>query len=181
MVISRLAQHLASHLSVGGVVGFAVQFVAVFWVWNAFTYYTERFESDGLENRLFAFLAMVPVAGLAMFGEYGLGTTYVGFALAYLLARSVNIASWVRAGVHVRVFRPVAVRFLTGFAVAAALILVSLGTSGTMRVVLFALAVSIDIATPYFTVAQLSALPRLSTSKFPSVSDCLRSSCWASR
>ena len=83
VVISRLAHHLAGHLDVDGVVTFAVQFLAVFWVWNGFTYYAERFESDGLENRLFAFLAIVPVAGLAVFGEEGLDATYVGFALAY--------------------------------------------------------------------------------------------------
>ncbi len=53
VMIARLAHHLAGHLDVAGVLIFAVQFLAVFWVWNAFTYYTERFESDGLENRLF--------------------------------------------------------------------------------------------------------------------------------
>lgn len=167
VVIARLAHHLAGHLDVEGVVTFAVQFLAVFWVWNAFTYYTERFESDGLENRLFAFLAIVPVAGLAVFGEEGLGATYVGFALAYLLARAVNQIGWARAGVHVPVFRPVAARFLAGYAVVTAVILASFAATGTARVVLFTLAVVLDIATPYFTIAQQSGLPQLSTSKFP--------------
>lgn len=167
VVISRLAHHLAGHLDAAGVVTFVVQFLAVFWVWNAFTYYTERFESDGLENRLFAFLAIVPVAGLAVFGEEGLGATYVGFALAYLLARAVNQIGWARAGVHVPVFRPVAARFLAGYTVVTAVILASFAATGTARVALFALAVVLDIATPYFTVGQQSALPRLSTSKFP--------------
>ena len=167
VVISRLAHHLAGHIDPGGIVTFAVQFLAVFWVWNSFTYYTERFESDGLENRLFTFLAIVPVAGLAVFGEQGLGATYPGFALAYLLARAVNQAGWVRAGLHVPVFRPVAARFLIGYAVVVALILASLPMTGSARVALFTLAVVVDIATPYFTVAQQSALPRLSTSKFP--------------
>ena len=36
VVIARLAHHL----DVAGVLTFAVQFLAVFWVWNAFTYYT---------------------------------------------------------------------------------------------------------------------------------------------
>jgi len=167
VVISRLAHHLAGHVGVEGVVTFTVQFLAVFWVWNAFTYYAERFESEGLENRLFTFLAIVPVAGLAVFGEEGLGATYIGFALAYLLARAVNQMEWVRAGVHVPAFRPIAARFLVGYTVAIVVILVSFTTSGAMRVALFALAVLVEIATPYFTVAQQSALPRLSTSKFP--------------
>lgn len=167
VVIALLAHHLAAHVDPAGVAGFAVQFLAVFWVWNSFTYYTERFESDGLENRLFAFMAIVPVAGLAVFGEYGLGDTYVGFAVCYLLARAVNQAGWLRAGLHVREFRPIAARFLTGYVLATAVIVVSFATTGAARVALFALAVVVEIATPYFTVAQQSALPRLSTSKFP--------------
>lgn len=105
VVISRLAHHLSGHVDAVGVATFAVQFLAVFWVWNGFTYYTERFESDGLENRLFTFLALLPVAGLAVFAEEGLGATYVGFALAYLLARAANQIGWARAAVHVPVFR----------------------------------------------------------------------------
>ncbi len=167
VVITRLAHHLAGHLDAAGVARFVVQFLAVFWVWNSFTYYTERFESDGLENRLFTFLAIVPVAGLAVFAEDGLGATYVGFALAYLLSRAVNQVAWVRAAVHVPVFRPVAARFLAGYAATTGIVLASVTAAGTARVALFSLALLLDIATPYFTVAQQTHLPRLSTSKFP--------------
>lgn len=167
VVISRLAHHLADHLDTQGVVVFSVQFLAVFWVWNSFTYYAERFESDGLENRLLAFAAIVPVAGLAVCAEEGVGATYVGFASAYLLARAVNQAGWIRAGFHVREFRPIAARFMAGYLVATTVILASFTTTGAARLVLFALAVVLEIVTPIFTVTQQSALPRLSTSKFP--------------
>lgn len=167
VIIARLAHHLAGHVDVAGVVGFAAQFLAVFWVWNGFTYYAERFESNGLENRLFTFLAIVPVGGLAVFGEEGLGTTYVGFALAYLLARGVNQAGWIRAGIHVPVFRATSARFFTGYALATVIILTSFAMSGPVRIVMFAVAVVVDISTPYFTVSTQSDLPRLSTSKFP--------------
>ncbi len=167
VVIARLAHHLAAHLDGRGVLEFVLQFVAVFWVWNAFTYYTERFESEGLETRLVTFLAILPVAGLAVWGQGGLGEHYGGFAIAYLLARAVNQATWAQAGLHNPVFRPVAARFLAGFAVVAAIILASLTTSGNVRLSLWAVAVVADIATPYFTMRQQAALPRLSTSKFP--------------
>lgn len=109
----------------------------------------------------------MPVAGLAVFAEDGLGVTYAGFAVAYLLARAVNQAEWIRAGFHVRQFRPVAARFLAGYVLAVAVILASFATTGAARVVLFALAALLEIATPTFTIAQQSALPKLSTSKFP--------------
>lgn len=56
---------------------------------------------------------------------------------------------------------------MTGYLLAAAVILASFATAGTTRVVLFTLAVVLEIATPYFTVVHQSGLPRLSTSKFP--------------
>jgi low temperature requirement protein LtrA len=167
VVISRLADHLGGHHGPMDVLRFAVQFLAVFWVWNGFTFYTERFESDGLENRLLTFASMLPVAGLAVFAEEGLQETYVGFAVAYLLARLVNQLSWARAGFHVREFRPVAVRFHAGFLLGTAIVVASFAAAGGLRVALFTVAVLAEIATPWFTTELQSALPRLSTSKFP--------------
>lgn len=167
VVISRLAHHLAAHHEPADVIGFAVAFLAVFWVWNGFTFYTERFESDGLENRLLTFVALLPVAGLAVFAEEGLGRAYVGFVVAYVLARLVNQISWARAGYHVPAFRPVSWRFHAGFALATGIIVASVAADSALRLALFALAVLVEIATPWSTVAAQSALPRLSTSKFP--------------
>ena len=167
VIISRLAHHLAVHHEPGELVDFAVQFLAVFWVWNGFTFYAERFESDGLENRLLTFAAIVPVAGLAVFADGGLGGGYSGFALTYLLARLVNQLSWARAGLHVPVFRPVSLRFHAGFLTAVGLVAVSLAVDGYVRTAVFAAAVLVEIATPWYTAKQQAALPRLSTSKFP--------------
>jgi low temperature requirement protein LtrA len=167
VVIARLAHGLTEHLDGGGALTFAVEFLAVFWAWNSFTYYTERFESDGLENRAFTFLAFLPVAGLAVFAENGLGENYAGFATAYLLARGLNQVSWLRACVHVPAFRPTGFRFAVAYLVAVALILVGGLVDGPLRVVLFTLAVLVEIVGPSFTVRHQSTLPQLSTSKFP--------------
>src|SRR5687767_5595435 len=72
VVVARLAHYLAGHLNPRAVLEFVIQFAGVFWIWNAFTFYTERFESPGLEDRFFTFLALLPVAGLAVFAEGGL-------------------------------------------------------------------------------------------------------------
>ncbi|MPZ53800.1 MAG: hypothetical protein GEU79_13890 [Acidimicrobiia bacterium] len=167
VVIARLAHHLAGHLDVTGIVSFCILFAAVFWVWNAYTYYTERFESDGIETRLQLFVSLVCVAGLAVWAEDGLGDHYLGFALFYLAARAVNQVGWLRAALHIRVFRPVAWRFIAGYGVVVALVLSGLATDGTPRTIMFATAILADVATPYFTVRQQRDLPRLSTSKFP--------------
>jgi len=166
VIVGVMAEELAHeprHLP-----GFALQFMAVFWVWNAFTYYTERFETDGLENRLFTFLAMITVAGLAVWAPHGLDDNYAGFAGSYLAARGLNIALWLRAGVHERMFLPIAVRFATGYALAATIIGISLAIHDeVLRAALFGLAVVVEILAPAFTTKQQGALPPLSRSKWP--------------
>jgi low temperature requirement protein LtrA len=146
---------------------FAVQFIAVFWVWNAFTYYTERFESAGLEARLFTFVAILAVAGLAVWGHDGLGANYIGFASSYLLARLLNIVLWVRAGYHVARFRRATFGFLGGFLIAAALLAVSFVSSEEARIALWTAAVLIEIATPAVTARFQAGLPPITEDKFP--------------
>lgn len=167
VILAVLAHGLAEHLTVSGFTRFALQFMAVFWVWNAFTYYTERFESDGVDNRLFTFIAILAVAGLAVWGEDGLGHNYVGFAASYLLARALNIGLWLRAAYHERVFRPIATRFAGGFLLAVALIAGSFETDAGARLALWALAVVVEVGTPAVTVRLQSALPPISRDKFP--------------
>jgi low temperature requirement protein LtrA len=147
--------------------GFVLQFVAVFWVWNAFTYYTERFESAGIEARLFIFVAILAVAGLAVWGHDGLGANYVGFACSYLLARMLNIALWLRAGYHVRRFRRASLGFLGGFVVAAALLLASFFVDERARLVLWTVAVLVEIITPAVTGRFQAGLPPITEDKFP--------------
>jgi len=167
VVISRLAHGLAGHVDLRGVVDFGLMFAAVFWAWNAFTFYVERFESGGLEHRAFVFAAIATSAAMAVWVDGGLGRHYTGFVIAYIATRSVNMVQWIRAGVHVPVFRPVAVRFVAGFAVTAAVLLVGLSVAGDARRAVFAIAVLIDIATPTFTLGHQAKLPQISTSKFP--------------
>lgn len=167
VILAALAHDLQAHLTDGGIVEFLLKFMAVFWVWNAFTYYTERFESAGIETRLFTFVAIVAVAGLAVYGEDAFGHHYAGFIVSYLLARGLNIGLWARAAYHEPRFRAVAGRFAGGFALAVALIAVSALVDGPLRLLLWVLAVGSEIATPALTVRLQAALPPISSDKFP--------------
>lgn len=167
VIIAVLAHDLEGHIDGAGLLTFLLQFVAVFWVWNGFTYYTERFESAGLENRLFVFLAILAVAGLAIWGEDGLGHNYVGFAIAYLAARGLNIALWLRAAAHVPRFRRAAWSFTTGFVLAGILIGISFAVDEQLRLVFWAAAIVADIASPAITRRFQVDLPPISRDKFP--------------
>ena len=167
VLISRLAHDLGENLDGRGLATFLVQFAAVFWVWNAFTYHAERFESEGLETRAFAFASLMAVAAMAIWSHNGLGDNATGFAFAYLSARFVNMAQWGRAAWHVAAFRPVALRFFSGYVVAAILILSGLSGDDDLRIWLWAVAVGVEVLSPALTVKHQSELPQLSTSKFP--------------
>lgn len=168
VIVARLAHGLAAHVGGHEALTFVLAFVGVFWVWNAFTYYAERFECEGLDHRLLSVAGMVPVVAMAVWAEDALGHNYVGFVVAYLAARAVNIAAWVRAGAREAVFRPVALRFALGFALVTAVLVIGMVvTDPTLRIVLWIVAVILDVCTPFATVAAQSALPALSSSKFP--------------
>jgi low temperature requirement protein LtrA len=167
VIVAVLSDDLAHHSTPDGLLRFVLEFAAVFWVWNAFVYYTERFESGGLENRLFTFVGILSVAGLAVWGTDGLGHNYLGFVAAYLLARVLNIVQWLRAGYHVARFRKAAFGFTGGFVIALALLVVSLFVDETARLALWAIAVAVEIFGPAITSRFQAGLPELSRDKFP--------------
>lgn len=167
VIVSMLAQDLAHHLTGPGVRDFVLQFLAVFWIWNAFTYYSERFESDGLETRVFTFLALLAVAGLAIWAADGLGQHYLGFALSYAAARLLNIGMWLRAAYYNPIFRGTAFSFAGGFAVAFGLIGLSFLTDGSLRLVVWGAAIVLDILTPAIFNRLQWKLPAISRDKYP--------------
>lgn len=167
VVVAVLAADLEHHPEGDGLLRFTLLFVAIFWVWNGFTYYTERFESEGIEHRLFVLLGVIAVAGLAVWGRDGLGADYVGFAISYLVARGFNIVLWLRAGYYEPRFRPAALAFTTGWALAAVVMSLAAIVDGIPRLVLFGIALVLDIASPAVTTRLQSALPPISRDKFP--------------
>jgi low temperature requirement protein LtrA len=164
VIVAVLAENLADN---EGLLPFAIQFTAVFWVWNGFTYYTERFESTGLDNRLFTFIAILAVGGLAIWGHGGLGANYLLFAGSYVAARLLNIALWLRAGYHNPRFRRATFGFTGGFLVAVALLAVSLFVPIGWRLALFSAAVVLEIFTPQITGRFQRGLPQITRDKFP--------------
>ena len=164
VVIAVLADNLAGH---EGLLAIAIQFTAIFWVWNGFVYYTERFESHGLDNGLFTFIAIVSVAGLAVWGHDGFGANYVLFAGSYVLARVLNIGMWLRAGYHEPRFRRAAFGFTGGFVVALGLLTGSLFVPLGWRLVLLTGAVVLEIFTPAIAGRFQSGLPGLTRDTFP--------------
>ena len=167
VTIAQLTHSLAAHPDWDGVFHFVALFIPVWWVWIGYTYYNERFESQGLENRVFTFALMIPVIGLAVFAHHGLDETFVGFAASYALARVIIAFLWLRGTLYVKEFRKVGFRFVSGFVAAIILVIAAIFTEGPLRYVLFGLALFIDVVIPLTTIRMHEALPRFSSSKLP--------------
>ena len=167
VVISKLSHNLAKDISLAGVSQFIFLFIPIWWVWIGIIYYNERFETEGIEHRLFTFMQMLPVAGLAVFAEHGLGETSIGFALSYVVARAIITFLWWRGGYHEKSFRPTSRRFVTGMSIAIALFVVSIFVPPPERFILWGIGLLIEIITPIFTIKHQTTLPKFSTSKLP--------------
>jgi low temperature requirement protein LtrA len=167
VTIAELAHNLAKNVSWQGLGEFIFLFLPVWWIWISATYYIERFETEGIEQRLIVFAQMIPIAGLAVFAHYGMGKTSVGYALSYAVCRTFHTFLWWRSGRHDRQFRPVARRFVLGFSISVGLFYLSVFMPIPVRFWLWGAALLIDFVTPLFTLKQQAALPKLSSSKLP--------------
>lgn len=166
VVISELTSYLSGHVTLEGVLGFVLLFVAVWWVWIGGTLYNERFETEDVSYRVFTFLAMLPVAAMAVFAHGGLGETSSAFALSYAAARGLVTFMWLRGGWHDAAFRPVANRFGVGFSLSILLFVLSAFVPAPWRFVLWGVGLLIDLLTPVTTLGIQARLPQFS-SKLP--------------
>jgi low temperature requirement protein LtrA len=166
-VIAQLSVFLSEHVTTPGITQYVLLFVPVWWVWIGGNFYTERFETEDLSQRVFTFLQMLPLATLAASVHEGFGRTADAFGWSYIAARSVILFLWVRAGWHNPVARPMTDRFALGFAISIACWFLSLGRPLPEAMFLRGLGLFLDLATPFTTFRQQESLPRFSTSRLP--------------
>jgi len=167
VVIAGLAHELSVHPEFSRLPVFLFSMLPVWLVWNGFTYYEERFETEGFENRLATFLMMVGVAGLAVFSHDSLGENYRGFAGTYLIVRGFIILLWIRAGLHNRIFLRSSLRFTLGYVTCLALVTVSFFRPEGERMIWWGLGLLAEVIGPWLTVGETVRLPAFSSDKLP--------------
>jgi low temperature requirement protein LtrA len=167
VVIAVLSRNLSGHITKEGIIGFILLFIPVWWVWIADTYYNERFETEGIENRVFTFLQMLPVVGLAVFANDALGETSAGFALSYVAARIIFMFLWLRGVYHNKPMWPLMTWHAVGFGISASLFFASIFFPTPLRFVMWGIGLLFDLFTPITTLKHQKKLPQLSSSKLP--------------
>jgi low temperature requirement protein LtrA len=160
--VAELAAGLAKDPSGAVFARFAGLFVVVVWAWVGFAMYANRFDTDDVIYRLAKSAAALAVAALAIqiprviAGHGG----SVGFAAGYVVVRSLLIALYVRARLHVRgQGRELIDSYLASFSLTTGLWLASIFVPGPYRFVLWGVALAIDLATPPRAWRSLGSVP----------------------
>lgn len=110
---------------------------------------------------------MLPVIGMAVYAHDGLGTTYMGFALSYAVARAVITFMWGWATVTSAAFRPTGLWYTGAFSFSIVLIVISAFVASPLNLILLGVALLVDLLTPIVTVPLQRKLPAFSTSRLP--------------
>jgi len=152
--VAQLARSLSDDYSWSGILRFIVIFVPVWWAWVGHTFYLTRFDTEDVGHRLLTMAQMAAAASLAVHVPAALGATSAGFALSYAAVRFILVAEYLRAGLHIKVVRPLTSRYAAGFGCAASLWAVSALVQDPWRFGLWGVALAVDFLTP-LTAGQL--------------------------
>jgi low temperature requirement protein LtrA len=159
VVVSQLGHKLSDDVTLGGFLGFAALFVPVWWAWIGTTFYANRFDSDDVVRRILMGLQMLAIAALAVNVHHGLSSSSIGFAGAYVASRLMLVAEYLWAGWHIPVARGLTHRYALGFSLGAAMWVISLFVPLPWRLVLWAIGLAIDFATPMTVTAMVKQFP----------------------
>ncbi len=147
--VAQVASALEENHSARGMLVFAGLFIPLFWVWAGHTVYATRFDTDDLVYRLFTFLQMFAVVGMAVEVHHASEGETRAFCLAYLGARLILLALLARAGRHAPAARPFIRTYLQGFGAGAALWAVSILMPAPARYVLWGASLALELAVPW--------------------------------
>lgn len=165
VAVAQLAHDLAHHPDLVHAGRFALLFAAVWWLWIGNTFYVDRFETLDVSHRVFTFLQMMPVVGLAVFAQGAFADTRLEFAVAYCMGRSLLIYLWWRGGHHDQAARPATDGYVTGFSLGLVPWIVSFFVPHPLAAWLWLLGLLIDLSVPSLLVKRLHLLPKFSHSR----------------
>jgi low temperature requirement protein LtrA len=157
--VGQLANALSAEPTVARFFEFLGLFVPVWWAWNGFTFYATRFDTDDLPYRLLTLAGMFAVAVLATTVPSVFEGATIGFPLAYVGVRLVLLVLYARAARHVPEARKLANTFLLCFGAAVVVWLLSLPVPRPWNYAVWACALALELAAPFFTWRQIPQAP----------------------
>ena len=152
VLVAELAHTLATNANLQGFLGFSFLFILVWWAWINGTLYHELHGNNDIRTRIFTFLQMFTVAGMAVFAHYALGEGSTGFALSYVAFQLILTYLWWRTGVHDPLHRPLSIPYVFAFLFNTLLFVASVFVPAPGRFVLWGIALVISLLLPGLTL-----------------------------
>ncbi len=165
-VLSQLSHYLFRHPTFEGVGIFIFLFIPAWWIWNSITYYNERYEVNDIRHRIFIFICMIPMAGLAFSIHSAIGDKANIFALSYIFSRLLIIYLWLTAG-ESKLESKLAYIFTAGFMISVALWVASVFVPAPGKYFFWGTGLLIEMLTPLATLSIQARLPKISASHIP--------------
>ncbi len=159
VAIAILGERLLADTSWAGLWSFLAYFALLWWLWASHTFYADRYDTDDLVYRLLAATQMIAVLVMAASLADGPSASTTVFAAGYAIARLVLLALYWRVYQHVAETRRLVSGYLVGFGVAAAVWVASIFVPDPARFAVWAVALSIDLATPWVVRRQQATVP----------------------
>jgi low temperature requirement protein LtrA len=157
--VAQVGTHLRDDYSLAGLLRFSLLFVLIWWAWLGHTSFSTRFDTDDVVQRALTWLQMFLVAVMAINATDALDSRdSAGFAAAYSVIRLVLVAQYLRAR-RIRRARALTMRYAASCGGAGLLWLASAFVAPPIRFWLWALALTIDVATPLLTTRHVVEVP----------------------
>ncbi len=159
VAVAVLVERLLADTTFGGVASYLGYFALLWWLWASHTYYADRYDTDDVVYRLIAAGQMVTIVVIASSLSLDAASSTRVFAAGYALSRILLLVLYWRAYRHVDETRSLVKGYLVGFGTAAILWTASALVPETARFVLWAVALTVDLATPWVMRDEQARIP----------------------
>jgi low temperature requirement protein LtrA len=157
--VAQVAEPLRHHYSFGELVRLAPLLALIWWAWTGYTLFATRFDVDDAGQRVLTFLQMFIVAAMAANATEALDSrSSAGFVAAYAAMRLILVAQYLRVR-RIPAARALAMHYAIGHGIAAIMWLTSALFPPPARLWLWAVAIIVDLSTPWSAVHHNVKLP----------------------
>ena len=159
VAVAIVAARLLHDVSGLGIASYFGYFALLWWLWASHTYYADRYDTDDLAYRLLAAGQMLAVVVIASALSPDEANSTRAFAFGYAACRILLLVMYWRAYRHVEETRALVKGYLIGFGLAALVWTASALVPDESRVVLWSVALTIDLATPWVMRQEQAKVP----------------------
>lgn len=161
ILIARVASSLAVNLDFRGLAGFVLLFSIVWLCWANGAIYYELHGNRDLRTRIFIYLQMFTVAGMAVFAQTALTTSSAGFALFCAAFLVILAFLWWGSAVYEPMLRGLTKPNAIALLVAASIFFVSIFLPAQQRLAVWAIGLAVMLFIPLIILLVRGDDPRI--------------------